>query len=77
MIVIVQIGKAIEFVKSYTDDKTALDTANMWVNRLGGNNNYFKSFDLPDGARWDDGDLRVTLMRESNWELFYLMLQVC
>lgn len=77
MIVIVQRGKCVEFVKSYTDDKHALDAANIWVNRLGGNGNYFKSFDLPDGARWDDGNLRVTLMRESDWELFFLMLQVC
>jgi hypothetical protein len=64
MIVIVQRGKCVEFVKN-TDDKHALDAANIWVNKLGGNNNYFKSFDLPDGARWDNGDMRATLMRES------------
>lgn len=65
MIVIVQRGKCVEWAKNYDDDNLALAGANAWVNKLGGKGEYFKYFDLPDGARWDDGDVRVTLMRES------------
>lgn len=65
MFVIVQRGKCVEWVREYPTGEQAIIGANEWVGKLSGNNNYFKYFDLPDGARWDDGDLRVTLMRRS------------
>ncbi len=67
MIVIVQRGKCIEWVRDYPTVYQAIIGANEWVCKLGGNGSYFKYFDLPDGARWDNGDLRVTLMKESEY----------
>lgn len=49
MFVIVQRGKCVEWVRDYPTVYQAIIGANEWICKLGGNNNYFKYFDLPDG----------------------------